>query len=96
MFYENFNSICRRMNVQQNDVWNMDRHGIGPGVCKNSRVLGASGKRKPTSIQLPDNREWVSILERISASGRLIRLLVIFETKMYRPHGIPETTSPIG
>ena len=49
VFYENINSIRTRINVQQEDVWNMDEHGIGLGVCNNSRVLGASGKRKPTS-----------------------------------------------
>ena len=80
MFYENFNSIRTRINVQQEDVWNMDEHGIGLGVCNNSRVLGARGKRK-TYIQSPENREWVSILECISASGRFIRPLVIFKGK---------------
>ena len=39
VFYENFNSIRTRINVQQEDVWNMDEHGIGLGVCNNSRVL---------------------------------------------------------
>ena len=60
--YKNFNSIRTRINVQQEDVWNMDEHGIGLGVCNNSRVLVASGKRK-TDMQSPENREWVSILE---------------------------------
>ena len=68
MFYENFNSIRSRTNMRHDDVWNMDEHGIGLGICNNSRVLGASGKHK-TYIQTPENREWVSMLERISASG---------------------------
>ena len=84
-----------RTKVQQDDVWSMDEHGIGLSVCNNSRVLGVSGKRK-TYIQSPENRGWVSILECISASGRFIRPLAIFKAKMYRPHGLPKTTSPTG
>ena len=74
----------------------MDEHGIALGVCNNSRVLGASAKGKhQTYIQSPENCEWVSILECISASGQYIRPLVIFkgqeiQTSWFTEDDIPD------
>ena len=95
IFYENFDTIRTRTNVRQNDVWNMpvDEHGIGLGVCNNSQVLGASGKRQ-TYIQSPENREWVSVLESISASGKHIRPLVIFKGKDIQTSWFTENNIP--
>ncbi|KAG0132722.1 DDE superfamily endonuclease-domain-containing protein [Tuber indicum] len=78
--YERFDTIRARHNTQQDNIWNMDEHGIGLGVCSNTIVLGASGKRR-TYIQSPENREWVSVIEAISASGHFIRPLVMFKGK---------------
>jgi len=58
----------------------MDEHGIPLGVCTNSVVLGVSGKRQ-TYIQSPENCEWVSGIEAISAAGNYIRPLVMFKGK---------------
>ena len=45
--------------------WNMDESGIVLGVCTNLIRLGDALKNK-TLIQLPEDREWVSIVEVIS------------------------------
>jgi hypothetical protein len=79
-FYERFDTIRASHNTQQQDIWNMDEHGIALGVCTNSVVLGASGKHK-TYIQTPENREWVSVIEGINALGHFIRPLVMFKGK---------------
>ena len=50
---------------------------LDPPLAPNTEV---SEKRK-TYIQSPENREWVSILECISASGRSVRPIVIFKGK---------------
>ena len=51
--------------------WNMDESGIAVGFCTNSVRLGDALKKK-TLVQLPKNREWVSIVELVLALGRLI------------------------
>lgn len=79
-FYERFDTIRARHNTQQVDIWNMAEHGIALGVCTNSVALRASGKRR-TYIQSPENREWVSVIEAISAAGNYIRPLVMFKEK---------------
>ena len=49
-------------------------------MCTNTRVIGkaASGKKR-TYMQSPENREWVSIIETISATGKHICPVVIFK-----------------
>ena len=58
----------------------MDESGIALGLCTNSVRLGDASKKK-TLIQSPEDREWVSIMESISALGRSIPPLVIFKGK---------------
>jgi hypothetical protein len=56
----------------------MDEHGIALGICTNTRVL-ASASKKRTYVAAPQDREWVSIVESISVTGKKIRPLVIFK-----------------
>ena len=58
----------------------MDESGVALGVCTNTIAIGDASKKK-TLVQSPNNREWVSIVETISALGRSIRPLVIFKGK---------------
>lgn len=63
--------------MHQQDVWNTDKIGTALGVCTNSCVL-ASSKRKRTYVKTPQNCEWVSIIETVSATGSSICPLIIF------------------
>ena len=56
----------------------MDETSIALGVCTNSQVIARAGKRKAYVKTLGD-REWVSILETVSAAGRKLRCMVIFK-----------------
>ena len=58
----------------------MDESSIALGVYINSIAIGDASK-KNTFVQLPNNREWVSIVELVSALGQLIRPLIIFKGK---------------
>ena len=58
----------------------MDESGIAVGSCINLVRLGDASKKK-TLIQLPKDREWVSIIEAILALSRLTRPLIIFKGK---------------
>ena len=77
-FYTRFRELQSRNNVEQRNIWNMDKHGIALEVCANSMVLASSGKNR-TYVISPQSREWVSIIEKISASGQSIRTLIIFK-----------------
>ena len=58
----------------------MDESGIALGACTHQRVIGSSLSSR-TYKKVPENREWVSIVETVSATGRHTRCLVIFKGK---------------
>lgn len=79
-FLDLFEETRKRLNIQHEDIWNMDETGLALGVCENSQVF-ASSKKKKTYVKTPENREWVSVVETISATGKKLRCLVIFKGK---------------
>lgn len=79
-FFELFQRVQSTHNVRPSNTYNMDETGIGLGICTNTRVLAKLGK-KSTYVQAPQNREWVSIVETVSAVGQAIQPLVIFKGK---------------
>jgi hypothetical protein len=58
----------------------MDKTGIALGLCTNTRVIARAGKRK-AYIKSPGNREWVSIIETVSAASKKLRCMLIFKGK---------------
>ena len=62
------------------NTWNMDEAGTALGSCTNSMVLGDSQKKR-TYIQSPQDREWASMVETVSALGRSTRPVAIFKRK---------------
>jgi hypothetical protein len=67
-----------RLGIRAEDTWNIDETSIGLRVCNNSQVIISSSKRK-AYVKSPENREWVSIVEVVLASGQKLRPLVIFK-----------------
>jgi hypothetical protein len=79
-FLELFERTRIRLGIRAEDTWNMDETGKALGVCANTRVLASSQKKKAYH-QSPENREWASIIECMSASGKKLRPAVIFKGK---------------
>ncbi|KAI1003423.1 hypothetical protein K3495_g4784 [Podosphaera aphanis] len=88
-----FRELQSRYNVEQRNIWNMDEHGIACGVCANSMVLARSGKKR-TNVKSPKSREWVSIIETISASGKSTRPLINFKSSNPQSTWFPENPPP--
>ncbi|UPX14071.1 uncharacterized protein EKO05_0004563 [Ascochyta rabiei] len=102
-FLELFERTRIELGIQYEDIWNMDETGVGLGVCSNSRVVASSSKKK-AYVKSPEDREWVSIIESISAVGKKLQCLVIFKGKhlqstWFPAQGVPDwlyTTSENG
>ena len=60
------------------DTYNVDEIGTMIGLRDNPLVIGPSSVRKIYTMD-PGNREWVTILECVSADGRVLPPLVIFK-----------------
>ncbi|KAF2686603.1 CENP-B protein [Lentithecium fluviatile CBS 122367] len=81
----------------------MDETGVALGVCTNTRVLARALKKK-AYVKSLENREWVLIIECVSATGRKRRCAVIFkgqslQTAWFSPSHVPSwfyTTSENG
>lgn len=103
MFFDHFNHVREQRQVRPQDIWNMDEHGLALGICTNTQVL-ASSRKSRTYVKSPQDREWVSIIESVSATGNKTRCLVIFkgkslQTTWYTVNDIPDwlyTTSENG
>jgi hypothetical protein len=76
--FQRVQSQIRKFNILTEDIWNMDETGLTMGLCANGYVVSGKGKRR-VYVKAPQNCEWVSIIEAISATGRSIRPLVIFK-----------------
>jgi hypothetical protein len=77
-FFDRFQRTIAEHDIRLEDIWNMDEHGIALGVCTNSRVLASSSKKR-AYVAAPQDREWVSIIEVVSAIGKKCRLVIIFK-----------------
>ncbi len=90
---ELFEATRTRYSIPHEHIYNMDETGLALGVCTNTQVL-TSSKKKKAYKKTPENREWVSILECISATGRTLRPAVIFKGKSLQTTWFPSATVP--
>ena len=63
--------------IKYQNMWNMDEMGTALGVCSN-QVVFVNSDCKRALMKRNQNREWVSILECVSATGKVITPLVVF------------------
>jgi hypothetical protein len=92
-FLELFERTRVELGIQYEDMWNMDETGVALGVCTNAQVLASSTKKK-AYIKSPEDREWVSIIETISATGVKLQCLVIFKGKHLQSTWFPAQGTP--
>ncbi|KAI0999312.1 hypothetical protein K3495_g8884 [Podosphaera aphanis] len=92
-FLELFERTRTQLCVHQEDIWNIDQTGLALGVCTNSQVVAKSTKKK-AYVKSPDNREWVSIIEAVSATGKILKCLVIFKGKFLQTTWFPAQDVP--
>ena len=102
-FLAHYEAIRSKYSIRLDNEFNMDEQGLGLGICSNQYVL-TSSKKKKTLLKTPETREWVSVIETISATGRKLNPLVIFkgqslQTDWFTSQNVPDwqyTTSPNG
>jgi hypothetical protein len=75
--------------IVDDDVYNMDEKGCMKGIGDNQKVIVPRREGETFSTQ-PGNREWVSIIECISALGYLLPPFVIFEGSRIQHAWIPD------
>ena len=75
-------SVKKKYGIQDEDTYNFDETGFMMGQIKAQMVFTGSEKRSaPKRIQ-PGNREWVTVIQGISAAGWAIPPFIIFAGKV--------------
>lgn len=74
--------------IKQKHRYNVDEVGMMEGIGLNGLVLGRAEK-KSALLKQPGSRYWISILECISATGRVLKPLVIFKGRSVQQQWFP-------
>ena len=80
-WFELFLRIKTEYKVEEEDIWNMDEKGVMQGDIAKLKVM-ISRHEKHQHMTQCGNREWVSLLECISMSGRALRSWITFKAVM--------------
>ena len=77
-FYQKLKKAIDTHGIQEADMWNMDETGFRIGVGKSKMVISFD-KKKRNYMADPDNRDYCTAVETISASGTAIPPLIILK-----------------
>ena len=77
-FYRKLKKAIDSHGIQQADMWNMDETGFRIGVGKSKMVISFD-KKKRNYMADPDNRDYCTAVETISAIGVVIPPLIILK-----------------
>ena len=69
--------------IADEDIYNFDETGFQMGVIATAKVVTAAEKARTDSIQ-PGNREWVTVIESVNSTGRILPPLIIFKGQLHQ------------
>ena len=81
-WFKLFERTITTYNVHIDDIYNMDEKGCMMGVIGKCKVIVSQHKRKQYITQC-GSREWVSLIECISTTSRLLPPWFIFKGKQH-------------
>jgi hypothetical protein len=67
-WFQRLKGVVDRLKIHPSDIANMDETGLALGCTRNTSVLGSSTTKKAYR-KSSEEREWVSIIECITATG---------------------------
>ena len=82
-WFELVRNIKAKYGIQDGDTYNFDESGFMMGVISTRAVVTGSKRRsRPKALQ-PGNREWVTVIQGINATGWAIPAFLIFAGKTH-------------
>ena len=72
-------SVIQKYDIQPEDTYNMDEKGFALGVAGRVKVICSQDDLQVYATQ-DGNREWVSLIECISADRKLLEMFIIFKS----------------
>lgn len=77
-YFELYHSLQQKYGIVPQDTYNMDEKGFSMGAIQRLNVIIPVAERE-AFLRQDGNREWVSIIETISASGEFLSSYIIFK-----------------
>lgn len=81
-----FNSVqamVQQYGILPEDIYNFDETGFAMGLTATAKIITRAEYYGRRSVLQPGNREWVTTIESISASGWALPPTIIFKGKLY-------------
>jgi len=88
-------ATLKKYNIQPEDIWNLDEKGFAMGKAGSVKVVCQKSTLQAHMAE-PGNREWATILECISAAGKILSAFVIFKAKVQKESWQNELTTGSG
>jgi hypothetical protein len=70
--------------VLDQDIYDFDETGFAIGVTATSKVVTSSDRLSRAVVVQPGNREWITAIECINASGWYLPPFVILSSKVHQ------------
>ncbi|KAF1984349.1 hypothetical protein K402DRAFT_142319, partial [Aulographum hederae CBS 113979] len=82
-YFQLLKDVVAKYAIKSVNTYNMDEHGTNLGAANNTKVIGEAARSigGSTHRKMPENREWVSVLETIGLGKHRIPPVVIFKGK---------------
>lgn len=82
-FYNRLGEVRSRYKIIDDDVWNSDEKGFAIGLAIGGKVFCRSGRRNSHLVQ-DGGREWVTLVETVSATGGVTPPFLVYAAKSQR------------
>jgi hypothetical protein len=86
-------STIIKYGIHEEDIYNFDETGFALGLTATAKVVTRTSYGRRSLLQ-PGNREWVTTIEAISASGYALPPCVIFKGKVFMKAWFGDTDLP--
>ena len=82
-WFQLYQELCLEHSIKIENQYNIDEKGFMAGVTGKVKVM-ISKYEKKENVSQPGNREWVTLIECISQSGRVLPPYIIFKAKRFQ------------
>ena len=81
-WFELYSKLKADFNIQDKDIYNIDEKGFIIGVIAKLKVIISKYKFGGKYMTQYGNWDWVSLIKCVSLDGRVLKLWIIFKTKL--------------
>ena len=81
-WFDFYSQLKTEFNVQDKDIYNMDKKGFMMGVIAKLKVIISKYEFGGKHMTQCGNRDWVSLIECVSMDGRVLKPWIIFKAKL--------------